>query len=1012
MNSQMATLTKTPDNTVLTWNAHWIWTPEPVSLRNAFVRFRRDFHYEDGAALLHLTCDARYVLWVNGHYLGQGPVRAWPAHWHYDTYDIAPHLQRGQNTICVLVNHWNEGNFQYIPAPAGLLAQLELKSETIGSDAKWYASPSRAFVANAPRASVQLAFEEQFDARLEDDWKAIEYSISWPHAVELRPAHDGFHGDLKPRDIPFLTQEPVLPQRLVRADSVRSRPYQFTFNIREAVTPDNFTSNSVYQKSFAATQIFAPDDCEITFVLSHKRIGKIKVNGELLPFSKKATDADSYQILERTVKLRAGWNDFLAELPSYHLLEYAVAIDGPPGLRFAARGVLDGASVLDGALEDATPGENNSAMAGKKSAVWAVIGPFTLSETEMNAAENHANGTPIVAVPLHESATAERALQVWEKGEVAALLNEPFFQLLGAQQVPDHDVFVQAYTESSTRNADADSANNENRSNEISGIEIRNEEALMSGADWTTIFPSASGDVRLLLDFGREVVGFHRFEVDAAAGTILDWHNFEFIQPDGRCNFTEELNDSFRYICREGAQSYQTYHRRGFQYSFLILRDMKAPVKLRGVQAIFNTYPQQRRGAFACSDANLDRIWEVGAHTLRLCAEDTFTDCPTYEQTHWVGDMRNEGLIDWAINGDARLWFHCLEQAGQSLERSPLIESHVPSSWQNLLPAWSFLWMRSCREYLLFSGDRDGAARLLPWIERNVAGIESYRDARGLFEIRAWNMFDWAAMDTPVDGVVTHNNCFAVHALRDAAELAHWLERDDLATQWRHLADEISAATNAHLWNNEKDAFTDCSRNEVQSAVFSQQTHTVAVMSGVAADHSAARLERCRELMHHPEDDFVKAGSPFFEFFLLEAYQREGRDQEFLDTIRRDWGFMIDQGANTFWELWSYPGARLTRSHCHGWSAAPTYFLSTHVLGAKPHPHEPQKFIVEPHPADLKWCRGRVPTSHGVLDIQWENRDGELFELRVRAPETLEIEFILPREGRITRNGQTVLSAV
>ena len=33
-------------------------------------------------------------------------------------------------------------------------------------------------------------------------------------------------------------------------------------------------------------------------------------------------------------------------------------------------------------------------------------------------------------------------------------------------------------------------------------------------------------------------------------------------------------------------------------------------------------------------------------------------------------------------------------------------------------------------------------------------------------------MFDWADMDTPNDGVVTHQNCLAVHALRDAAELA------------------------------------------------------------------------------------------------------------------------------------------------------------------------------------------------------------------------------------------------
>ena len=33
--------------------------------------------------------------------------------------------------------------------------------------------------------------------------------------------------------------------------------------------------------------------------------------------------------------------------------------------------------------------------------------------------------------------------------------------------------------------------------------------------------------------------------------TILDFHNFEFIQPDGRYNFAEGMNNSFRYIVGE-----------------------------------------------------------------------------------------------------------------------------------------------------------------------------------------------------------------------------------------------------------------------------------------------------------------------------------------------------------------------------------------------------------------------------------------------------------------------------
>jgi hypothetical protein len=337
----------------------------------------------------------------------------------------------------------------------------------------------------------------------------------------------------------------------------------------------------------------------------------------------------------------------------------------------------------------------------------------------------------------------------------------------------------------------------------------------------------------------------------------------------------------------------------------------------------------------------------------------------------------------------------------------------VPSGWRNLLPAWSFLWMRSCREYLLYTGDRAGAAQLLDFIELNVEGVRQHLNEQGLFEIRAWNMFDWAAMDTPTRGVVTHQNCLAVHALRDAAELADWMDQPKRAVYWRRLANDLQAAINKRLWVEARGAYTDCLREDGgPSPVFSQQTQTAACMAGVA---QGPREARCRKAMHEPPEGFVKAGSPFFEFFLLEAYQQEGRNDEFLDTIRRDWGFMVDMGATTFWEMWSLQpsrseagGGRLTRSHCHGWSAAPTFFLSTWVLGVRPGGPGFSPCLVEPHPGDLKWCRGVVPTPLGEVEVQWENEPGEPFALRVTAPAELPVAVRLPREGVATVNGDEV----
>jgi hypothetical protein len=514
---------------------------------------------------------------------------------------------------------------------------------------------------------------------------------------------------------------------------------------------------------------------------------------------------------------------------------------------------------------------------------------------------------------------------------------------------------------------------------------------------WTTIHPAHDGaGVRVLLDFGREVIGFQEFEIDAGAGTVVDFHNFEFIQKDGRFNLCESMNNSFRYVCRDGVQTYKTFLRRGFKYSWITLRNFTRPVRLRNVRVLMSTYPQTSAGSFACSDEKLTEIWRVGVHSVRCCSEDTYTDCPTYEQTFWVGDARNEALVDLIANGDARLSARCLRLAGRSLQRSKITESQCPSGWQNLLPTWTFLWMRWAQEHFQLTGDRDFGHEMLGFLNRNIAGMEKEINDKGLFAMFGWNLFDWAPMDTPGDGIVTHINCLASLGLKQCAQLARDLGDEAKANDWDSAARGLADAVNKHLWSEKQGAYVDCIRADgTISPVFSQQTQTAAYISGVA---TGDRAEKCRAIVHDPPAKFVKAGSPFFMFFLLEALVREGRFDEMIDTIRSYWGKQIDAGATTFWEMYHDGAARLTRSHCHGWSAAPTFFLTQHVLGVQPAEPGYSTVLIAPKPGKLSWARGTVPTPHGVVKCEWK-RDGAIFDVAVNSPAPLRVQF--PFEGRV-----------
>ncbi|HHV45028.1 MAG TPA: family 78 glycoside hydrolase catalytic domain [Firmicutes bacterium] len=921
------------------WTAQWIWTQEKLAPVNNFVRFRRVFEAQK-RALCHITARSRYALYINGEYLGQGPVRSWPNHLRYDTYDLSPYLREGKNCIAVLVYDPVFGNFQYLPQPPGLLAQIETEQGVIGTDSTWKVSVEPAMVPVTPRISCQQAFEEQYDARKEEPWKCVNYEDShWPQAHGVGPVTSDI--TLKPRDIPFLTLDPVLPQRIVKVEAVTSAPYIWNIFPKPYVAPGDYSTNNLLCHAYIFTQIWSPEETEAEFIRPKGDFQDFKLNGQLMS--------------DVRVKLRQGWNQLLIPYEGMrHGVELCLVVRTESRLRFACRGDAGGSP-------------------------WAVIGPFPLTQRQQQRAANHMDESLILCRPLVAAATAEAAVRVWEQQDLEWALEQPFFREVAAEDLPEVNVFAQSYTD------------------KVHDEEVRIEavEALLSdNHQWTTVYPVPGKDVRILLDYGDEVVGFQRLEVEAPEGTILDFHNFEFIQPDGRYNFAEGMNNSFRYICRGGRQSYQTFVRRGFRYSYVTIRDFHQPVRFRKLEVLHNTYPQRNTGSFQCSDALLNRIWQVGARTLELCSEDTYVDCPTYEQVLWVGDARNEALIDWVINGDPRLWYRCLELAGQSLERSKIVESHVPSAWQNILPAWSLLWMRSCWEYYLFTKDRAGSEKLLQFVKENVAGLRSYLNRQHLLDIRAWNLFDWAPMDTPTRGVVTHQNCLAVVALREAATFAASLGEPDTARDFEVFAQGLDEAINRYLWNETKGAYTDCLRPDgSMSPVYSQQTQTVAYLSGVA---KGERAESCRRIIYDPPEDFVRSGSPFFQFFLLEALKQDQRDQEFIDIIRRDWGFMIEMGATTFWEMWHRDKPRMTRSHCHAWSAAPTYFLSTHVLGVRPIQPGFDKVVIEPHPGDLKWCRGTMPTLLGPITVYWY-RDQEVLRVEVSAPEEVQVEFNCPQ---------------
>src|SRR5690606_1518294 len=112
---------------------------------------------------------------------------------------------------------------------------------------------------------------------------------------------------------------------------------------------------------------------------------------------------------------------------------------------------------------------------------------------------------------------------------------------------------------------------------------------------------------------------------------------------------------------------------------------------------------------FTSSDALLNEIWNISRHTTKLCMEDTFVDCPAYEQAFWVGDSRNEALVSNYIFGVDEIIERCLRLVPGSKDQSPLYVNQVPSGWNSVIPNWTFFWVIACYEHYEKTNNADFA---------------------------------------------------------------------------------------------------------------------------------------------------------------------------------------------------------------------------------------------------------------------------------------------------------------
>ena len=184
---------------------------------------------------------------------------------------------------------------------------------------------------------------------------------------------------------------------------------------------------------------------------------------------------------------------------------------------------------------------------------------------------------------------------------------------------------------------------------------------------------------------------------------------------------------------------------RTYRYVQLEVETMDEPVTVEDLAAVATSYPFTARARLDTGAPELDRILDVGWRTARLCAHESYMDCPYYEQLQYAGDTRIQALVSLYMTGDARLVRNAIAQLDDSRTSEGLTQSRAPTRLQQYIPPFSLWWVGMLHDYWRYQDDPDFVRRMLPGVRSVLMFFADRQTADGtLGRLPWWNFVDWA----------------------------------------------------------------------------------------------------------------------------------------------------------------------------------------------------------------------------------------------------------------------------
>lgn len=434
----------------------------------------------------------------------------------------------------------------------------------------------------------------------------------------------------------------------------------------------------------------------------------------------------------------------------------------------------------------------------------------------------------------------------------------------------------------------------------------------------------------------------------------------------------------------DSIEVFEPFWFRTFRFIQLEIVTDKEPLTITGFDYLETGYPLEVKTWVKTSDDSMQKIWNISERSLKRCMQETYMDCPFYEQLQYAMDTRSEILYTYMVSADDRLARKSFDDFRRSRRCDGLINCCYPSYNNNVIPGFSIYYILMLYDHMMYFGDKALIRSYLPTIDEILEYFHCHLTEDGivdkiggqLFRDKNWSFIDWSTKWDATSGVptatlsgsITMESLLYIMGLEHAAQMAQFVGRNGIADEYLKRAEKVKESVHDHCIGNNGMIQDGPGIDEYSQhcQVFAVLTDTIGLEQG--------KENLLKTILNKQEYAQCTVAMAYYLYRALEKCDL----YEYTDELWDTWRNMIKNNLTTCVED---PVGQ--RSDCHAWGALALYELPAVILGV--HPKKPgfEEMEVKPIPGKLDWAEGEVITPKGIVEVAWK-KEGEDISLHYK----------------------------